>query len=133
MAADIPFAKDSVLQKEKGILYSIFFTSASDGPLEDQLPTPVKTYEIRTPIVVNAPAATLWENVIRVKEIAPAEYSKRLFQLCRYSKAIVCRNLTKDFYPPAPPGSGILKGGLIFQRNSHRTGKEISRAHLISS
>jgi hypothetical protein len=113
MVAGYAFAKGiQYYRKKKGIFYSIFLLPLLTGLLEDQLPTPAKTYEIRTPIVVNAPAATLWENVIRVKEIAPAEYSKGFFNYAGIPRPLFAE-LDKDTL--GATRIGHFEGGLIFK------------------
>ncbi|NII25200.1 hypothetical protein HB364_08920 [Pseudoflavitalea sp. X16] len=99
-------------RKKKGILYSIFLLPLLTGLLEGQLPAPAKTYEIRTPIRINAPAAKIWENVIRVKEIREDEYSKGFFHYAGIPRPLFAE-LNKDTV--AATRTGHFEGGLTFR------------------
>lgn len=99
-------------RKKKGILYSIFLIPLLTGLLEAEFPTPAKTYEIRTPIRINAPAEKIWENVIRVKEIQSTEYSKGFFHYAGIPRPLFAE-LDNDTV--GATRIGHFEGGLTFR------------------
>jgi hypothetical protein len=58
------------------------------SPLEQRLPRPEERRVVRTAIAIDAPVATVWKNIERVPEIAPAEQRWSLFHAIGFPRPL---------------------------------------------
>lgn len=67
------------IRNRNGALYSLFILPLLSGYVEEKFETPSETYQVSTVVIINSPPETIWENVIRVKEIDQEEYKNGFF------------------------------------------------------
>lgn len=107
------FAK--VMEKRKnrnGVLYSLFLLPLLSGFIEEGFETPSQTYQVSTVIVINSTPETIWENVIRVKEINQAEYKKGFFNYAGIPRPLYAE---LDIDTIGATRIGHFEGGLTFK------------------
>ena len=80
-------------------------------PLENQLPTQRNYYIVETAIVIEASPEVVWENIIRVPEIQPAERRFSAFHLLGVPQPLEAHLLSEGV---GGERSGRFAGGLLF-------------------
>jgi hypothetical protein len=99
-------------RKRKGILYSVFLLPFLSGLIEEQVPTPSKSFEVITAVVINSTPDKIWENVVRVKQIDESEYNKGFFNYAGIPRPLFAE-LDKDTI--GATRTGHFEGGLLFK------------------
>lgn len=67
------------VKTKRGTLYSIILLPFIISPIEQQFKIPTDSYSVVTSVTINASPKTIWENIIRVKQIDENEYKKGFF------------------------------------------------------
>ncbi len=98
-------------RKKNGIMYSILFIPFLAGMLEEQFKTPSGVYQIHTSVIVNAPAETIWKNIVRVQKIKDIEYRKGFFNYAGIPSPLYAE-LNRDTL--GANRLGHFEGGLLF-------------------
>jgi len=107
------FAKFIERRRNKnGALYSLFIVPLVAGFAEAKFPTPSQTYEVETVVIINAKPETIWENIVRVKEIGPKEYKKGFFNYAGIPRPLYAE-LDRDTI--GATRIGHFEGGLTFK------------------
>jgi hypothetical protein len=107
------FAK--VMQKRRnrnGVLYSLFILPFLTGFVESKFQVPSQTYRVSTVVVINSPPETIWENIVRVKEINQEEYSKGFFNYAGIPRPLYAE---LDIDTIGATRIGHFEGGLTFK------------------
>ncbi len=99
-------------RRKNGMMYSILFIPFLAGMLEEQFKTPSGVYQIRTSVVINAPAEAVWKNVVRVRQIKDVEYQKGFFNYAGIPSPLYAE-LDRDTL--GANRLGHFEGGLIFK------------------
>jgi hypothetical protein len=99
-------------RNKKGVLYSFFIIPVLAGFIEVKFPTPSQTYEVKTVVVIDAKPETIWENVVRVKEIRPEEYQRGFFNYAGIPRPLYAE-LDRDTI--GATRIGHFEGGLTFK------------------
>jgi len=104
-----------LLQKRRnksGILYSLLLVPLLSGFVEERFETPSESYQVNTVVFINSPPATVWENVVRVKEIEQEEYRKGFFNYAGIPRPLYAE-LDRDTI--GATRIGHFEGGLAFE------------------
>lgn len=64
---------------KKRTLYTILLFPFVVSPIEQQFSNPVNDYVVATKITIDAKAEIIWQNIVRVRLISEAEYSRGFF------------------------------------------------------
>jgi len=99
-------------RNRNGVLYSFFIVPLFFGFVEEKFPTPSKTYEVNTVVTINSSPETIWENVVRVKEIGQEEYKKGFFNYAGIPRPLFAE-LDNDTI--GATRIGHFEGGLTFK------------------
>lgn len=114
-----------IFRERKGIMYSVLLLPFLAGAIEEQLKVPSGIYEVKNTVMINTNKDSIWNNVIRVKEIKDQEYSKGIFNY-----AGIPRPLYAELDKNGAGGNrvGHFEGGLTFKEtvNDWDPGKKVS-------
>ena len=99
-------------RNKNGVLYSLFILPLAAGFAEVKFPTPSQTYEVETVVIINAKPETVWENIVRVKEIGQEEYKKGFFNYAGIPRPLSAE-LDRDTI--GATRIGHFEGGLTFK------------------
>ena len=80
-------------------------------PLENQVPIPTGSYTVETAVMIEASPDVVWENIIRVPEIEPAEQRFSAFHLLGVPQPREARLLSEGV---GGERTGRFAGGLLF-------------------
>lgn len=58
------------------------------SPVEHRLPVPSERRVVRTEIAIQAPVATVWQNIERVRKIEPGEHRRSLFHVLGFPRPV---------------------------------------------
>jgi len=61
--------------KKNNTLYSLLFLPIFTTIVESNIPTPSKSYEVVSSVIIDNSKENIWSNIIEVPEIKPSEYS----------------------------------------------------------
>lgn len=110
-------------RRNKGTLLTILILPFLACPIEQLFPTPTNSYTVITNVTINARPEIIWQNIIRVKQIANNEYQKGLFNYAGIPRPLYAE-LDKDTL--GAKRIGHFEGGLQFvetvnswERNKH--------------
>ncbi len=107
------FGKWLLAYKSKRSLFlSVVFLPFVLAWVENTIPAPSAAFEVNTPIIIHAPAAIVWQNIVRVREIQASEYQKGL-----YNYAGIPRPIYAEFDNDTLGATriGHFEGGLQFK------------------
>jgi len=112
-------------RERKGIMYSVLLVPFLAGAIEEQFKAPSGIYEVKNTVIINNNADSIWNNVIRVKEIKDGEYSKGIFNYVG-----IPRPLYAELDKNGTGGNrvGHFEGGLTFKEKVDEwdPGKKVS-------
>jgi hypothetical protein len=100
------------IKAKRGTLYSIILLPFIISPIEQQFTMPTNSYSVVTSVIINAAPETIWENIIRVKQIDENEYTKGFFNYAGIPKPLFAE-LNKDTLKATRIGH--FEGGLKFE------------------
>jgi hypothetical protein len=111
------------VKTKRGTLYSIILLPFVISPIEQQFKMPTNSYSVVTSVTINASPETIWENIIRVRQIDENEYTKGFFNYAGIPRPLYAE-LDKDTL--GATRIGHFEGGLRFEekvtiwdRNKH--------------
>jgi hypothetical protein len=111
------------VKTKRGTLYSIILLPFVISPIEQQFKIPTNTYSVVTSVTIKASPQTIWDNIIRVKQIDENEYTKGFFNYTGIPRPLYAE-LDKDTLGAIRIGH--FEGGLRFEekvtkwdRNKH--------------
>jgi hypothetical protein len=99
------------VKAKRGTLYSILLLPFIVSPIEQQFKEPTKSYTVVTKVIVDASQATVWKNIIRVKQIEENEYKRGFFNYAGIPRPLYAE-LDKDSL--GATRIGHFEGGLKF-------------------
>jgi len=100
------------LRDKKGIVYSVLLIPLLAAPIEELFKIPSGIYEVKNTVVINSSADSIWQNVVRVKNIGQDEYHKGFFNYAGIPRPLYAE-LDKDGI--GAKRTGHFEGGLIFR------------------
>lgn len=98
----------------KGTVYSIIALPLLISPIEQQFKMPTNSYTVVTAVVINATPEKIWENIIRVKQIEEAEYTKGFFNYAGIPRPLYAE---LDHDTLGATRIGYFEGGLKFEES----------------
>ena len=111
------------VRAKRGTLYSIILLPLILSPIEQQFKKPTNSYSVVTKVIVDASVGTIWNNIIRVRQIDKNEYTKGFFNYAGIPRPLYAE-LDKDTL--GATRIGHFEGGLkfiekvkIWNRNKH--------------
>jgi len=112
-------------RERRGLVYSILLIPFLAGTIEEQFKTPSGIYEVKNAVIINSSADSIWNNVIRVKEIKDGEYSKGVFNYAGIPRPLFAE-LDKNGL--GANRVGHFEGGLTFREtvNEWNPNKKVS-------
>jgi len=112
-------------RERRGIIYSILLIPFLAGAIEEQFKIPSGIYEVKNAIIINNNADSIWNNVVRVKEIKGSEYSKGIFNYAGIPRPLYAE-LDKNGI--GANRVGHFEGGLTFREtvNEWEPNKKVS-------
>ncbi len=81
------------------------------GVVEERIPTPTKVHDVATTVIINASANEIWQNIVRVDNIAESEYNKGFFNYAGMPRPLYAE-LDKDTVGATRVGH--FENGLMF-------------------
>ena len=99
------------VKAKRGTLYSILLLPFIVSPIEQQFKEPTHSYTVVTKVIVDASQATVWKNIIRVKQIEENEYKRGFFNYAGIPRPLFAE-LDKD--SSGATRIGHFEGGLKF-------------------
>lgn len=100
------------VKTKRGTLFSIILLPFIISPIEQQFKIPTNSYSVVTSVTINASPETIWENIIRVRQIEEAEYTKGFFNYAGIPRPLYAE-LDKDTL--GATRIGHFEGGLKFE------------------
>jgi hypothetical protein len=100
------------LRNRNGVLYSLLIIPLLSGYVEEKFQTPSQTYQVNTVVIINSSSETIWENVVRVKEINQKEYKKGFFNYAGIPRPLYAE---LDADTIGATRIGHFEGGLTFK------------------
>jgi hypothetical protein len=111
------------IKNKRGTLYSIILIPFIVSSIEQQFSIPSRSYSVETKVIINAEPETVWQNIIRVRQIGKSEYHKGFFNYAGIPGPLFAE-LDKDTL--GATRTGYFEGGLKFvekvtswDRNKH--------------